>query len=125
MVARTVSAAVAFAAAVAVYALVQARDRRLRREAVSQRLMAGCAARDNVALRGQLDVFRLRLSREVTPAAAPSAPAGVPAFPGPSPAPSAAPPAPAAARSVPGLVADAVNPAPCSPIAPSSEGDTP
>lgn len=63
--ARILSAAAALAAAVAVYGLVVRRDRRLRREAVSQRLVAGCAARDNVVLRHQVEVFRRRLAHVV------------------------------------------------------------
>ena len=35
------------------------------RESASARLMAGCAHRDNDALRGQLEVFRRRLDLEL------------------------------------------------------------
>lgn len=63
MAVRTVTAAAAFAAAVAVYGLVQRRRARmLRREAAAQRLMAGCAWRDNAALHAELEVFRRRLA---------------------------------------------------------------
>lgn len=65
MPARTLSAAAAFAAAVAVYALVCRDRRRLRREAVSQRLMAGCQSRDNDALRRELEAFRRRIDLEL------------------------------------------------------------
>lgn len=62
MAVRTVTAAAVFTAAAAVYVAVLVRqERRLRREAVVQRLMAGCAHRDNEALREQLEGFRLRL----------------------------------------------------------------
>ena len=57
-----VSAAAVLAAAVAVYAVLRERDRRLRREAAAQRQMAGGAHRDTVALREQLEVFRRRLN---------------------------------------------------------------
>ena len=60
-----VSAAAVLTAAVVVWGLVRSRERRLRCEAVSERLMAGVAVRDSVALRGQLEVFRSRLEREV------------------------------------------------------------
>jgi hypothetical protein len=63
----SVSAAAVFTAAVVFYGLLRGRERRLRREAVSQRLVAGCTARDVVALRDQLEVFRVRLSQEVAP----------------------------------------------------------
>jgi hypothetical protein len=53
-------AAAVLAAAVVVCALVR-RDRRLRREVVSQRLMAGCAHRDNAALVAQVEAFERRL----------------------------------------------------------------
>lgn len=62
MAVRTVTAAAVLAtAAVAVYALVRRRHRQLRREAVAQRLMAGCVLRDNAALRGELERFRHRI----------------------------------------------------------------
>jgi uncharacterized membrane protein len=60
---RTVSAAAALTAAVAVYALVQHRRcRAARREAAAQRLMAGAAFRDNAALLRELEAFRRRLA---------------------------------------------------------------
>ncbi|MFD7995554.1 hypothetical protein [Streptomyces mexicanus] len=63
MAVRTVNAAAALAAAVAVYALVQrARWRRARRDAAAERLMAGCVLRDNAVLRRDLEVFRRRLA---------------------------------------------------------------
>ncbi|MFF7795630.1 hypothetical protein [Streptomyces sp. NPDC007991] len=55
------AAAVLTVAAVAVYAVVRRREARLRREAVSERLMAGCVSRDNAALRVELDRFRRRI----------------------------------------------------------------
>lgn len=69
MTTRTVTAAAALAAAVSVSAvallLVQRqRCRRLERQAVAHRLMAGCEVRDNAALRAQVEVFRARLERE-------------------------------------------------------------
>ncbi|MGP3738004.1 hypothetical protein ACTWJ9_33380 (plasmid) [Streptomyces sp. GDS52] len=70
----SVSAAAVLTAAAAVYALLHERDRRLRREAVSERLMAGCAARDNVVLRAEVERFRRRLGQEV--ARPPTAAAG-------------------------------------------------
>ncbi|CQR59197.1 hypothetical protein [Streptomyces leeuwenhoekii] len=63
--ARAMTTAAVLTAAVAVYALVVRRERRLRREAVSQRLMAGCVQRDNTALRDQLEGFRRRLAVEM------------------------------------------------------------
>lgn len=63
--AQILAAAAVLTAAVAVYGLVVRRDRRLRREAVSERLVAGCAARDNAVLRGQVEVFRRRLAAAV------------------------------------------------------------
>jgi len=65
---RTVSAAAVFAAAVAVCAAVRRERevrRRLARESASARLMAGCAHRDNEALRRDLEVFRRRLNLEL------------------------------------------------------------
>ena len=65
---RTVSAAAVLTAAAAVYAGVR-RERGLRarlvRESASSRLMAGCAHRDNDALRVQLEGFRRRIELEV------------------------------------------------------------
>ena len=78
----SVSAAAVLAAAVAVYAALCGRERRLRREVVSERLMAGCTSRDVVALREQLEGFRARLGVEV---------GGVPSPRGPS-APASRPP---------------------------------
>ena len=63
--ALSVSAVAVLAAAAVAVGVVRRREARLRREAVSERLMAGCASRDNEALRAQLAVFRLRLEREV------------------------------------------------------------
>lgn len=60
MAVRCVVAAAVFTAAVVVCVLVR-RDRRLRRESVSQRLMAGCAHRDNAALAAQITAFEERL----------------------------------------------------------------
>ena len=60
MAVRSVVAAAVFTAAVVVCALVR-RDRRLRRSAVSERLMAGCAVRDNAALVAQVEAFERRL----------------------------------------------------------------
>lgn len=64
----SVSAAAVFAAAAAVYAGAR-RERearaRLVREAASSRLMAGCAHRDNEALREQLKAFRRRMDLEL------------------------------------------------------------
>lgn len=81
--AHSLLAAVAFAAAVAVYAVWRERDRRLRREAVAQQLMAGCLSRDNAALRHELDGFRSRLG-PVLARPQPVAPAAeVPAGPAP------------------------------------------
>ena len=67
MCVRTVSTAAVFAAAVAVCAAVRRERalRRLRREAVSERLMAGCQSRDNEALRDQLMAFRRRIDLEM------------------------------------------------------------
>jgi hypothetical protein len=48
-------------AVVAAAVVLVARDRRLRRESVSARLMAGCAHRDSAALAAQLEEFRLRV----------------------------------------------------------------
>jgi hypothetical protein len=63
MAVRSMKAAAAFAAAVAVYGLVlRRRARVVRCEAVSERLMAGCAWRDNAVLRRDLEVFRSRLT---------------------------------------------------------------
>lgn len=59
--ARTLYAAAVLAAAVAVYAVWRERDRRLRRAAVSERLMAGRVQADNAALRHELDRFRRRI----------------------------------------------------------------
>ncbi|MFK0288269.1 hypothetical protein ACIQVL_48530 [Streptomyces sp. NPDC090499] len=61
MAVRALSAVAVLAAAAVVCVLVR-RDRRLRRSAVSERLMAGCAHRDNVALSAQVDAFEQRLS---------------------------------------------------------------
>jgi hypothetical protein len=58
---RTVSSAVAVLAVAAAVLVVVSRERRLRREAASCRLMAGCAHRDNAALWEQLEVFRQRV----------------------------------------------------------------
>jgi len=60
-----VSAVAVFTAAAVVLAVLRGRERRLRREAVSERLMAGCASRDVVALREQVEGFRARLGVEV------------------------------------------------------------
>jgi hypothetical protein len=79
VMARTVSAAAVFTAAVVVYGLLLRRERRLRREAVSQRLVAGCTARDVVALRDQLEVFRARVLDGVPAPAGPSSAAPFPA----------------------------------------------
>ncbi|MBZ6211595.1 hypothetical protein KVH31_34435 [Streptomyces olivaceus] len=68
--------AVLAAAAVAVVVVVRRREVRWRREAVSERLMAGCAVRDAETLRGELERFRSRLERELAGAAVVSA-AGV------------------------------------------------
>lgn len=57
---RTLSA-VAVLAAAAVAVVVRRDRRRLKREAVAQQLMAGCAYRDNAALAQQLHDFRRRL----------------------------------------------------------------
>ena len=65
---RTFSAAAVLTAAAAVYAGVRrerAERARLAREAASSRLMAGCAHRDNEALRNQLERFRRRLDVEL------------------------------------------------------------
>lgn len=70
---RSLTAAAALAAAVAVSALarqVLRRRRRARGRLAAQRLMAGCAARDNAALRVQMEVFRRRLGVEVARAEA-------------------------------------------------------
>ncbi|QKW31436.1 hypothetical protein HUT11_35320 (plasmid) [Streptomyces seoulensis] len=62
MTARTVQAAAVLAAAVAVCGLVQeARCRRARREAVAERLMAGCVLRDQSVLLADVEAFRRRL----------------------------------------------------------------
>ncbi|MFG2970883.1 hypothetical protein ACGFZS_47205 [Streptomyces sp. NPDC048288] len=53
--------AVAVLAAAAVLCVLVRRDRRLRRESVSHRLMAGCAHRDNAALAAQVERFERRL----------------------------------------------------------------
>jgi anti-sigma factor ChrR (cupin superfamily) len=62
------TAAAALAAAVSVSVAVGVvacrRCRRLEREAVAQRLVAGCEARDNAALHAQLVALRYRLERE-------------------------------------------------------------
>jgi hypothetical protein len=60
-VVRTLSAVAAFAVA-AVVVLVR-RGRRLQREAVAQRLMAGCALRDSAVLAVQLAECRGQLER--------------------------------------------------------------
>lgn len=63
MTARTVQAAAVLAAAVVVCGLVQqeARCRRARREAVAERLMAGCVVRNRAVLLADVDAFRRRL----------------------------------------------------------------
>ncbi|MGQ4393838.1 hypothetical protein ACN6K5_003624 [Streptomyces violaceoruber] len=58
-----------FTAAAAAFVVVRRREVRWRREAVSERLMAGCAVRDSAALRGELDRFRRRLDVELAGAA--------------------------------------------------------
>lgn len=70
------AAVVVFTAAAAAV-VVRRREARLRREVVSERLMAGCAVRDTAALRGELDRFRRRLDVELAGAAVVSAAAGV------------------------------------------------
>jgi hypothetical protein len=55
------SMAVAVLAVAAVVIVAVSRERRLRRESVSARLMAGCAHRDTAALAAQLEVFRRRV----------------------------------------------------------------
>ncbi|WP_329474213.1 hypothetical protein OIE75_41230 (plasmid) [Streptomyces sp. NBC_01723] len=74
--ALSVSAVVVLAAAAAAVVVVRRREVRWRREAVSERLMAGCAVRDSEALRLELDRFRRRLDVELAGAAVVSA-AGV------------------------------------------------
>lgn len=69
-------AVVVFTAAAAAF-VVRRREVRWRREVVSERLMAGCAVRDSVALRGELERFRRRLDVELAGAAVVSAAAGV------------------------------------------------
>jgi hypothetical protein len=56
---RSVSAVAVIAAAVVLVWV--SRDRRLRRQAAAQRLMAGCAHRDVAALSAQVEEFRQRL----------------------------------------------------------------
>jgi hypothetical protein len=58
---RSAPAVAVFAAAAVVLVWVSRDRRRLRREAVASRLMAGCAHRDNAALVAQLEMFRRRL----------------------------------------------------------------
>lgn len=58
---RSFTAAAALAAAVVVSAVWHRRCRRLRREAVAERLMAGCALRDNAALAREVERFRRRM----------------------------------------------------------------
>ncbi len=70
-------AVVVFTAAAAAFVVVRRREVRWRREVVSERLMAGCAVRDSVALRGELDRFRRRLDVELAGAAVVSAAVGV------------------------------------------------
>ncbi|MFF6866732.1 hypothetical protein [Streptomyces ardesiacus] len=72
-----VAAVVVFTAAAAAFVVVRRREVRLRREVVSERLMAGCAVRDTAALRGELDRFRRRLDVELAAGAVVSAAAGV------------------------------------------------
>jgi uncharacterized membrane protein len=60
MAVRTATAVAVLAAAAAVLVLVS-RDRRWRRQVAAQRLIAGCAHRDNAALVAQLEEFRRRL----------------------------------------------------------------
>jgi hypothetical protein len=62
MAVRVSSAAAVFTAAVAVSLLVRARCRRLRREAVAERLVAGRAFHDNDALCRELEALRCRVS---------------------------------------------------------------
>jgi hypothetical protein len=62
----SVSAVAVLTAAAVVYAGLRGREARLRREAVSERLMAGCTSRDNAALREQLEGFRRRLDEELS-----------------------------------------------------------
>ncbi|MEV5451538.1 hypothetical protein [Streptomyces sp. NPDC052535] len=62
-----------FTAAAAAFVVVRRRESRWRREAVSERLMAGCAVRDSAALRSELDRFRRRLDVELAGAAVVSA----------------------------------------------------
>ena len=57
---RTLSAVTALAVT-AVVVLIRRDRRRLRREAVAERLMAGCAHRDNAALAAELQAFRRRM----------------------------------------------------------------
>lgn len=69
---RSLTAAAALAAAVAVSALarhVVERRRRTRREVAAERLMAGCTQRDNAALHAQLAAFRRRMDAELARAA--------------------------------------------------------
>lgn len=66
-----------FTAAAAAFVVVRRREARWRREAVSERLMAGCAMRDTAALRGELDRFRRRLDVELAGAGVVAAAAGV------------------------------------------------
>ena len=63
------SAVAVLAVAAAVY-VAACRERRLRRVAAAERLMAGCAHRDVAALAAQLEEFRRRLPLPVprTPA---------------------------------------------------------
>lgn len=61
------SAAAVLAAVVAVCVVWRERDRRLRRAAVSERLMAGRVYADNAALRCELDRFRRRLEPVLAP----------------------------------------------------------
>lgn len=68
----SIVAVAALAAAAVVSVLLHrhvGRRRRVRRELVAQRLMAGCVRRDNAALHAQVEVFRRRLDASLAEAA--------------------------------------------------------
>lgn len=114
----SVSAVAVLTVAAAVLVVWRRRERRLRREVVSERLMAGCSSRDSAALRDQLEGFRRRLDEELGSVDA------VPAPRGPMPAPAPSVPAPARVPSVPswGAPPPVVAPSFSSPVASTSEG---